>query len=79
MSTGPEEYQGRESEAYRMLVAIKKPKQRGPQRVEIAYESNSGCIREMRFIQMPYGTDLLDLRMTLVEEKQLDEDFFDHH
>jgi hypothetical protein len=79
LSTGPEEYQGRESEAYRMLVAIKKPKQRGPQRVEIAYESNSGCIREMRFIQMPYGTDLLDLRMTLVEEKQLDEDFFDHH
>ncbi len=76
---GPEEYHGRDNEAYRMLVAIKKPKQRGPQRVEIVYESNSGCIRDMRFIQMPHGTDLLDLRMTLVEEQQLDSDFFAHH
>ncbi len=78
LPVGPEEYEDREGELYRMLVAIKKPKQRGPQRVEIAYESNSGCIRDLRFIQMPYGPDRLDLRMTFIEEHQLDSDFFEH-
>ncbi len=78
LPVGPEEYEARDGEHYRMLVAIKKAKQRGPQRVEIAYESHSGCVKEMRFVQMPFGPDRLDVRMTFIEERRLDSDFFEH-
>ena len=77
-SLGPEEYELQEGEAIRMLVAVKKPKERGPQRVEITYESKSGRILHMRFIQMPYGPDRLDLRLSLMNENALDADFFEH-
>ncbi len=75
---GPEEYEVSEGETARMLVAVKKPKERGPQRVEIAYESISGRILHMRFVQMPYGPDRLDLRLSLVNENDLPRDFFEH-
>lgn len=75
---GPEEYASQSGAIYRTLIAVKKPKERGPQRVEIAYDTVSGCIQHLRFIKMPYGPKLLDLRMSLVEERQLSPNFFDH-
>jgi hypothetical protein len=32
----------------------------------------------MRFVQMPYGPDRLDLRLSLVSEEELSSDFFEH-
>lgn len=75
---GPEEYDNSDSKQYRMLVAIKRPKVRGPQRVEIAYEASSGSILHFRFVQMPYGPQRLDLRLTLKNESPLSKEFFDH-
>lgn len=64
--------------ATRLLVAVRHPKERGPRRVEISYEVESGLIRQMRFIEMPYGPESLTLRLTLLSEDSLDEWFFDH-
>lgn len=75
---GPEEYETQIGEDARLLMAVKKPKMRGPQRVEIAYDSKTGRILAMRFIQMPYGPDRLDLRLSLVNENELPLDFFEH-
>ncbi|MFO0923355.1 MAG: hypothetical protein U0905_12795 [Pirellulales bacterium] len=77
-TVGPEEYEMQDRENVRLLMAVKKPKERGPQRVEIAYDSKSGHILHMRFIQMPYGPERLDLRMLLVDENALPLDFFEH-
>jgi hypothetical protein len=64
--------------ATRLLVAVRHPKERGPRRVEISYEVESGLIRQMRFIGMPYGPESLTIRLTLLSEDLLDERFFDH-
>ena len=75
---GPEEYEAQNGEDARLLMAVKKPKVRGPQRVEIAYDSKTGRILHIRFVQMPYGPDRLDLRLSLVNENELALDFFEH-
>jgi hypothetical protein len=75
---GPEEYSPEDGHEARLLVALKKPKDRGPQRVEIIYDATTGRILRMRFIQMPYGPDRLDLRLSLVGEQELPLDFFEH-
>ena len=62
----------------RLLVAVKKRSYRGPKRVEITYSVRSGLIRQMRFVEMPYGPQRLTMRMTLVEGQQLGETFFNH-
>lgn len=62
----------------RLLVAVKKRGQRGPRRVEITYVVSTGQIRELRFVDMPYGPDRLTLRLTLVEQRELGSAFFDH-
>ena len=62
----------------RLIVAVKKRGFRGPQRVEVTYSVRSGLIRQMRFVEMPYGPERLTLRMTLVEEQDLGSKFFDH-
>ena len=62
----------------RLLVAVKKKGFRGPRRVEITYAVATGQIRQMRFIEMPYGPERLTLRLTLVEERDLGALFFDH-
>ena len=68
-----------DDEPSRLLVAVKKRSYRGPKRVELTYSVRSGLIRQMRFVEMPYGPQRLTLRMTLVEEgKQLGETYFDH-
>lgn len=77
-TVGPEEYELQDGETVRMLVAVKKPRERGPQRVEIAYESISGRILHMRFVQMPYGPDRLDLRLSLLNESDLPAELFEH-
>ena len=64
--------------ASRLLVAVKKRGYPGPRRVEITYSVDTGHIVQMRFIQMPYGSDRLTLRLTLVEERDLGPDFFVH-
>ena len=75
---GPEEYQTGDGHEARQLIAVKKPKERGPQRVEIVYDATTGCILRMRFVQMPYGPDRLDLRLSLVSEEELSSGFFEH-
>ncbi len=66
------------SEPSRLLVAVKKRGFRGPKRVEITYAATSGEIRQMRFVDMPYGPDRLTLRMTLLDVGPLVATFFDH-
>jgi hypothetical protein len=65
-------------EATRLLVAVKKRGERGPRRVEITYAVESGHIRQLRFVEMPYGPERLTLRMTLLEEQNQGPGFFDH-
>jgi hypothetical protein len=65
-------------EQSRLMVAVKKRGFRGPRRVEITYFVASGLIRQMRFVEMPYGPERLTLRLTLIEERPLGESFFDH-
>ncbi len=67
-----------DDEPSRLIVAVKKRGIRGPKRVEVTYSVRSGLIRQMRFVEMPYGPERLTLRMTLVEEQSLEADFFDH-
>lgn len=62
----------------RLLVAVKKRGHRGPQRVEITYTVRTGQIRQLRFIEMPYGPEHLTVRLTQVEEHPLGPAFFDH-
>lgn len=69
---------GRDEEPSRLLVAVKKRGFRGPKRVEITYGVRTGHIRQMRFIEMPYGPERLTLRLTLVEQQDLGAAFFDH-
>lgn len=73
-----EEESGQNEEGTRLMVAVKKRGFRGPKRVEITYSVASGQIRQMRFVEMPYGPDRLTLRMTLVEQQPLGARFFDH-
>jgi hypothetical protein len=65
-------------EQSRLMVAVKKRGFRGPRRVEITYFVNSGLIRQLRFVEMPYGPERLTLRLTLVEDGPLGVTFFDH-
>jgi hypothetical protein len=62
----------------RLLVAVKKRGHRGPQRVEITYAVRTGKIRQLRFIEMPYGPEHLTVRLTQEEERPLGPAFFDH-
>ena len=66
------------AEASSLIIAERKRGYRGAARVEIRYATSSGQIREMRFIQMPYGTELVTLKMALVGEQTLPETYFDH-
>lgn len=67
-----------DDEPSRLIVAVKKRGVRGPKRVEVTYSVRSGLIRQMRFVEMPYGPERLTLRMTLVDEQSLGANFFDH-
>lgn len=59
-----------------LLVASKKRGQRGPERIEVTYESNTGRILGMRITDMPYGPRRLDLELSLEAEGTLEHDFF---
>jgi hypothetical protein len=61
-----------------VLIAIKKPGERGPKRIEIQYGKQSGRIAQIRFIEMPYGPDRLTVRLTLTDELSLPSPFFHH-
>lgn len=69
---------GARHDALRLMVAVKKSGQRGPRRVEITYVAATGQIRELRFVEMPYGPDRLTLKLSLLEERSLGRDFFGH-
>ncbi len=75
---GPEEYATDSGQQVRLLTAIKKPGERGPQRVELIYDANTARILSLRFVQMPYGPDRLDLRLSLANEEPLPLNFFEH-
>lgn len=74
----PDDTVGTQNEALRLLVAVKQRGQRGPRRVEITYVMATGQIRELRFVEMPYGPDRLTLRLFLLKERDLGRDFFGH-
>ena len=78
IETGDESGLRSADEPLRLLVAVKKRGVRGPRRVEITYVVATGRIRQMRFVDMPYGPERLTLRLTLVEERELGTAFFDH-
>jgi tellurite resistance protein len=59
-----------------MLIATKKRGQRGPKRIEMQYEVETGRIVQIRFIEMPYGPERLTVRLTLIDENDLPLDFF---
>jgi hypothetical protein len=73
-----EEAEQRDSDPSRLLVAVKKRGFRGPKRVEITYASSSGEIRQLRFIDMPYGPERITIRVTLLSDQPLAPEFFDH-
>ncbi len=62
----------------RLLVASKKRGFPGPRRVEISYQVTSGRIEQIRFVDMPYGGVRLTMRMTLQDEIELPEAYFNH-
>ena len=62
-----------------LLIATKRRGQRGPKRIEIHYESTTGQIRHMRFVEMPYGPEQITIRLTLLDQAPLPDDFFEHH
>ncbi|SMP42310.1 hypothetical protein SAMN06265222_101758 [Neorhodopirellula lusitana] len=68
-----------DAEPTRQMVAIKKPGILGPARIEINYTASSGQIRQMRFIEMPYGRNVVTLKMTLIDEPTFTASHFDHH
>jgi hypothetical protein len=74
----PEDVAIPNAEPSRLMVAVKKRGFRGPKRVEITYGATSGQIRQLRFVEMPYGPERLTVRMTLVDEHNLADSFFDH-
>lgn len=77
----PEEsdsYQVPAAAAERLLVAIRKRKAPGPDRVEISYESRTGEIRQIRLVEMPYGPERLTLRMTLLDRADFGASYFKH-
>lgn len=59
-----------------MLIATKKRGQRGPKRIEMQYQVQTGRIVQIRFIEMPYGPERLTVRLTLIDEDNLPMDFF---
>jgi hypothetical protein len=63
---------------HRRLIAEKRPRFRGPRRIEIDYEEATGQIESLRFTEMPYGPERLDLRMDLVSTNSYDDSFFSH-
>ena len=68
-----------ESDASQLIIAGKKSaSHRGPARVEITYAIGSGLIQQMRFVELPYGPRRLTLMLSLVEERDLGANFFDH-
>ena len=67
-----------QQEQLQTLVAVKRRGYRGPEQVEILYAVQSGQIRELRFVDMPYGPDLVTLRLSLVAEHDLGASYFDH-
>jgi|694.fasta_scaffold00499_39 hypothetical protein len=66
------------TESTRLLVATKRSGYRGPRRVEITYTQESRLIEQIRFIDMPYGSDRLTIRMSLAAQNNLADDFFLH-
>ncbi|MFN6109407.1 MAG: hypothetical protein ACK493_03425 [Planctomycetota bacterium] len=59
-----------------LLVATKRKGQRGPERIEVTFESMTGRILEMRFIAMPYGPRRVDLGLNLISEGDLGPEYF---
>ncbi len=66
------------AEPNRRIVAVKKPGFLGPVRIEISYNASTGQIRQMRFVDMPYGPENVSMKMTLIDERPLPANYFDH-
>ena len=64
--------------AERLLIAMRRRKMPGPERVEIVYDVETGEIRQIRLVAMPYGPDRLTIRMTLQERTDFGVSFFEH-
>lgn len=62
----------------RLLIAMRRRKMPGPERVEIVYDVKTGEIRQIRFVAMPYGPDRLTIRMTLLQRSDFGVADFGH-
>ena len=60
------------------LIATKRRGFRGPRRVEVVSADSSGLIESLRFFDMPYGVNRLNLRMDLVATRSFEPGFFGH-
>jgi len=74
----PVDEQSADAVSTRLLVAVKQRGGRGPQRVEVTYDVESGLIQQLRFVDMPYGPERLTLRLTLFKQRYLGTEFFKH-
>jgi len=71
-------YRTQQEEQEAVLIGTKKSGERGPKRIEIQYDWQSGRITQIRFIEMPYGPERLTVRLTLIDELTLPATFFFH-
>jgi outer membrane lipoprotein-sorting protein len=71
-------YKSESSGGEALLIATKHRGERGPKRIEIHYDSITGEIQQMRFVDMPYGPDQITIRLSLLDHTPVPEDFFHH-
>lgn len=75
----PEEGGGGKSFIRLLTAERKSPDHNGPRRVEITYSVRSGLIRQLRLVDLPRENGILiTVLMTLIEERGLGTDFFNH-
>jgi len=77
-SSGDDTYKSDSSGGEALLIATKHRGERGPKRIEIHYDSITGEIQQMRFVDMPYGPDQITIRLSLLDHTPVPEDFFHH-
>lgn len=76
--SGDDTHQSDSSGGEAILIATKHRGERGPKRIEIHYDSITGEIQHMRFVDMPYGPDQITIRLSLLDHSSVPNEFFHH-
>lgn len=76
--SGDDTHQSDSSGGEAILIATKHRGERGPKRIEIHYDSITGEIQHMRFVDMPYGPDQITIRLSLLDHSSVPDEFFHH-